>query len=129
MTPGTLNGMSNRSFRLGGLNQRYRITKAEGLLNDGPDLVGEHGSRATLAHMTNLTLVVDDELLHRARIRAVTEHTSVNSQVRDFLVAYAAGAHDSRRVATAHLVKLARGTQSGGGMDDRTWTRDDLHAR
>jgi len=39
--------------------------------------------------MSNLTLVIDDEVLHRARVRAATEGTSVNAQVRDFIRGYA----------------------------------------
>ena len=37
--------------------------------------------------MTNLTLAVDHDLLHRARVRAAEEGTSVNAVVRDLLSA------------------------------------------
>ena len=33
----------------------------------------------------NLTIVIDDEILKRARIRAIQENTSVNAVVRDYL--------------------------------------------
>ena len=40
--------------------------------------------------MANLTLAVDDDLLHRARVRAAEQGTSVNAVVRDLLTAYSA---------------------------------------
>lgn len=78
--------------------------------------------------MANLTLVVPDDVLRRARVRAVQEDTSVNAQVRGFLADYAT-AGDARRQAMAGLAELARSARSGGGLDRRTWTRDDLHER
>ena len=33
----------------------------------------------------NLTIVIDDEILKRARIRAIQENTSVNAVVRGYL--------------------------------------------
>jgi len=80
--------------------------------------------------MANLTLVINDGVLRRARIRAVQEDTSVNAEVRDFLAAYASNAADDRpQQAMARLVTLAGRAQSGGGLSNRTWTRDDLHER
>jgi predicted HicB family RNase H-like nuclease len=35
--------------------------------------------------MGNLTLTIDDDLLRRARIRALEQGTSVNSLVREYL--------------------------------------------
>ena len=35
--------------------------------------------------MTNLTITVDDEVLRRARIRALEEGSSVNAVLRDYL--------------------------------------------
>ena len=43
-----------------------------------------------LYFMTNLTLAVDHDLLHRARVRAAEEGTSVNAVVRELLSAYSA---------------------------------------
>ena len=37
----------------------------------------------------NLTIVVDDEVLRRARIRALEQGTSVNAVLREFLESYA----------------------------------------
>jgi plasmid stability protein len=39
--------------------------------------------------MANLTLVVDEALIKAARMRAISEGTSVSALVRDFLQAYA----------------------------------------
>jgi uncharacterized membrane protein len=38
--------------------------------------------------MTNLTLSLDEELVKRARIRAIEEGTSLSAKVREFLAAY-----------------------------------------
>jgi len=81
--------------------------------------------------MSNLTLVIDDEVLRRARIRAATESTSVNAQVRDFIRRYAYD-DDLRRDqldATKWLLDLSHTTQTGGGLSSRDWTRDDVHER
>ena len=43
----------------------------------------------TIAAMANLTLAVDDELLRAARVRAVSEGTSVNEICRKAIEAYA----------------------------------------
>ena len=37
----------------------------------------------------NVTIVVDDDVLKRARVRAIRENTSVNAVVRAYLAAYA----------------------------------------
>ncbi|MCL2780662.1 MAG: hypothetical protein FWD74_04085 [Actinomycetia bacterium] len=83
--------------------------------------------------MANLTLVIDDAVLRRARVRAIQEDTSVNAQVREFLAAYATHSDNSddarQRQAAARLVELSRAARSGGGLADRAWSRDDLHER
>ena len=79
--------------------------------------------------MANLTLVVDEATLHRARVRAVQENTSVNAQVRQFLEEYSGVSGGPRQQAMKRLLKLSRTVSVGGGMSDRTWTRDDLHER
>ena len=74
----------------------------------------------------NLTIVVDDDILKRARIRAIQENTSVNAVVREYLTAYA-GADRRRAEACERLLALSRSCKSrrGGGA----WTRDELHER
>lgn len=39
--------------------------------------------------MTNLTITVDDEVLKRARMRALEEETSVNAVLARYLIVYA----------------------------------------
>ena len=74
----------------------------------------------------NLTIVVDDDILKRARIRAIQENTSVNAVVREYLTAYA-GAGRHRAEACERLLALSRSCKSGRG--GATWTRDELHER
>ena len=74
----------------------------------------------------NLTIVVDDDTLKHARIRAIQENTSVNAVVREYLTAYA-GAQRRRAQACERLLALSRSCESGRG--GATWTRDDLHER
>ena len=75
--------------------------------------------------MANLTLVIDDALLRRARIRALEQGTSVNAVVRELLAAYA----DDRAVAgRRRVVALARAAPSGSAGPSRAWTREDIYA-
>ena len=76
--------------------------------------------------MANLTVTIDDELLRRARLRALEQGTSVNALLRDYLAAYA-GADQAQRGALADLLELSAESTSRRGA--ATWTRDDLHAR
>jgi plasmid stability protein len=43
----------------------------------------------------NLTIAVDDEVLRRARIRALEQGTSVNAVLREFLESYAGAATEA----------------------------------
>lgn len=65
--------------------------------------------------MTNLTIVVDDETLKRARIQALEEGTSVNAVLRELLERYS-GIRRERREAGRKLLELAENsTMSSGG--------------
>lgn len=76
--------------------------------------------------MANLTITLDDELLRRARLRALEQDVSVNALLRDYLEAYAAmGTTWSQ--ATDEILRLSARSRSGRG--DRSWTRDELHER
>lgn len=79
--------------------------------------------------MANLTVTVDDDLLRRARVRAVGQGTSVNALVRDYLEAYADP--DVALRARRSLVELSVsvGTGVGSGSSGREWTRDQAHDR
>jgi len=74
----------------------------------------------------NLTITIEDEVLKRARLRAIEEDTSVNAVVRSFLEAYAGGAQ-RREAAIADLLALSRESSSARG--GAAWTRDELHER
>ncbi len=76
--------------------------------------------------MTNLTIAVDDEVLKRARLRALREDTSVNAMLRDTLEAYA-GVKAERESAVVDLLRLARDTQAGSG--GRRWNREEVYER
>ncbi len=76
--------------------------------------------------MANLTLSVDDELLSRARVRAAQLGTSVNAVLREYLGTWA-GQDDRREQAIRSLLRRSARARSGRG--DRTWSRDDVHAR
>jgi len=77
--------------------------------------------------VANLTITVDDDLLRRARARAVEQGTSVNAVLREELSRYVdASAGD--RAAHAFLA-VARTAPGSSGSAGRTWTRDALHTR
>lgn len=77
--------------------------------------------------MANLTLSIDDQLLKRARVRALEEDTSVNALVRDYLEGFAArGSHSS---GMEGFLTWAESVHASSGPGGRAWTRDDLHER
>lgn len=76
--------------------------------------------------MTNLTLAIDDELLHEARRLALERKTSVNQLVREYLEELVARP-DRRRSAWQRIERRMREPKLVLGP--RTWTRDDLHER
>ena len=77
--------------------------------------------------MANLTITVDEDVLKRARIRALEEDTSVNSLLRQYLESYAGD--DPARNALGEFLEIAGKAKSGSGPKGRTWTRDDLYDR
>jgi plasmid stability protein len=84
--------------------------------------------------MANLTITVDDEVLKRARIRALEQGTSVNAILAERLRIFA-GAGDAQASAARSLVALAAENRRGGGKaraklrKGRRFTRDELHER
>ena len=74
----------------------------------------------------NLTITVDDEVLRRARIRALSQGTSVNAVLREFLKSYAGS--DIEAGARARLAELARESAASSGHGGRTWKRNDIYA-
>ncbi|MBI4861347.1 MAG: hypothetical protein HY815_13980 [Candidatus Riflebacteria bacterium] len=77
--------------------------------------------------MANLTITVDDDLLKRARIRALQQGTSVNALLRDYLTSYAG--QEEVQLALTELVEMARRSRSRSGRGGRKWTREELHER
>ena len=76
--------------------------------------------------MANVTIVVPDEVLKKARVRAVDEGRSVNAVIREYLETYA-GVRRRQTKAIEELLELSKRSQSRRGA--RRWTRDDLHGR
>jgi hypothetical protein len=76
--------------------------------------------------VANLTVTIDDELLRRARLRALEAGTSINAVLREYLEAFA-GAQAGREAAVRSLLDLSRKAKSRRG--GRTWSREDLHER
>ena len=78
------------------------------------------------AIMAKLTLSIDEEIVRRARIRALEQGTTINAAIRQMLEAYADG-HSEQAAAAADLVALSR--SSSDCRRGATWSRDDLHER
>ena len=77
--------------------------------------------------MANLTITIDDEMLKRARIRALQQGTSVNALLRDYLATYVGD--DPLRSALSELLAIAKASKSGSGKKGRSWKREDAHER
>jgi hypothetical protein len=77
--------------------------------------------------MANLTITIDDDLLKRARLRALERNTSVNALLREYLEAFAGV--ETSMTARKRFGALARAATSGSGSKGRTWSRNELHER
>jgi plasmid stability protein len=77
--------------------------------------------------MANVTLAVDEDVLRRARIRALEQGTSVNALIREYLESFAGKEPANEGVAA--FLELAGHTTASSGEAGRTWKRDDAHAR
>ncbi|MBS0155801.1 MAG: hypothetical protein JSS38_14490 [Nitrospira sp.] len=76
--------------------------------------------------MANLTIVIEEGTLKRARMRALEEGTSVNAVVRDYLADYA-GMNAKKERAINDLLRLSQRAKTKRG--NRRWVREDLHQR
>lgn len=77
--------------------------------------------------MANLTIAIDDDLLKRARLRAIEQGTSVNALLRTYLTTFAdSGLETSLRQEVA---EMARASRASSGAEGRTWKRDEIHDR
>jgi hypothetical protein len=64
--------------------------------------------------VANLTIVVPDDALRQARLRAVGDATSVNAVLREFLIRYAGG--DARQQGAAErILALSRAVGAAAG--------------
>jgi plasmid stability protein len=77
--------------------------------------------------MASLTLSIDEQLLKRARIRALERDTSVNALVRDYLQRLVT--EESRSHGMAPFLELTESLHAGSGSQGRRWTREELHER
>ncbi|HEY8868991.1 MAG TPA: hypothetical protein VIM30_06340 [Candidatus Limnocylindrales bacterium] len=77
--------------------------------------------------MANLTVTVNDQVLKRARIKAIERGTSVNAVVSEYLERYAGAAQTAE--ALRRFAELAEQVSGSSGPDGRTWRREDLYDR
>jgi hypothetical protein len=77
--------------------------------------------------MANLTIVVNEAVLQRARARALESGTSVNAVLSDYLTHYA-GADPAKRALSAFLA-VSSGLDAGSGTGGRRWTREEIYDR
>lgn len=91
--------------------------------------------------MSNLTVSVDDQLIKRARVRAIQQGTSLSAKVREFLQNYVneseGGLAKQREQATARLMaaieaaasqKRPGATPAEPGTGRRRTLRDEIYA-
>lgn len=80
--------------------------------------------------MKNITVTVDDETYHRARVRAAEQRTSVSVLVRTFLQQWAAEESEfaRRQRAQNELIAQIRAKHPGFAASDRL-PRERAHAR
>jgi plasmid stability protein len=77
--------------------------------------------------MANLTVSIPEDVLRKARIRALEHKTSVNAVVRDYLERYAGVGSTAN--ALAAFGDLASASKASSGSTGRTWTRETLDDR
>jgi hypothetical protein len=76
--------------------------------------------------MKNVTIALDDALLREARRLAAARATSVNAMIRAFLEQETQRESETVQ-ARRRIVEMCRGAEAEVGQ--RTWSRDDVHAR
>jgi plasmid stability protein len=75
--------------------------------------------------MTNLTISLDESVIRSARMRALSEGSSVSAKVREFLAQYAK--QPAQYTAGQGFLDLAR--QSRANSQGAKWTREDAYDR
>ncbi len=76
--------------------------------------------------MRNLTLTIEDDILHQARKLARDQNTTVNQLVRRFLSQLIAKA-DKKRLARQRLRRMM--SEKPLVVGEKTWTREELYER
>jgi hypothetical protein len=76
--------------------------------------------------VANLTIVVDDGTLKKARMRALEEDTSVNAVLREYLEEYA-GRRREQVEAARRIIEASRESRSGSGPGGREWKREEIY--
>lgn len=80
--------------------------------------------------MANLTVTIEDELLQKARERAVAEKTSVNALVREYLTRYVEEQEAARREKALRAIALMDDIATRLKFEGEiTWKREDLYDR
>jgi predicted transcriptional regulator len=74
----------------------------------------------------NITLTLDDELIHKARVLAARRNRSVSALLREELSRLVAEDEAYEKAKRNALARLERGAHLGGG---RLPSRDELHDR
>ncbi len=80
--------------------------------------------------MANLTIAIEDDLLRKARLKAVEEDTSVNAVVREFLREFLreyTGNASARLESAKRLIALAH--EHATELGPITWKREELYDR
>ena len=81
-----------------------------------------------ISAVANLTLTIDDELLLKARQRAIAEKTSVNAVVREYLTTYAK-ARDQERIQRAIRLMDEINEKDRPSSGGKKWTREEIYDR
>ena len=77
--------------------------------------------------MANLTLTVSENVLRRARVRALEQGTSVNAVLGEYLQRFAGP--NPAEDALSTFETLADAIDAGSGHDGKRWSRDELYDR
>jgi plasmid stability protein len=80
--------------------------------------------------MKNITVSVDDEIYHRARVRAAERRTSLSAIVREILIELAAEETEAERLSRQEDEIVLRLRERGSGYSAaRRLTREEIHDR
>ena len=76
--------------------------------------------------MTNLTITIDEQVLKKARMRALEDGVSINALLREYLEKYT-GANRQYQQVTQEILKIAQDSTAASGGN--RWSRDELYER